>query len=113
MTRRKGTQVKNLAASVRARLLSRARAEGEDFNYLLTRYVLERVLYRLSVSPHRSSFLLKGAMLFTLWSQRPLLRLGKLDHHPSRIVRRALDRRRLLVDAALDVAQSSSTSGAG
>ena len=71
MTRRKGTQVKNLAASVRARLLSRARAEGEDFNYLLTRYVLERVLYRLSVSSHRSSFLLKGAMLFTLWSQRP------------------------------------------
>ena len=41
MTRRKGTQVKNLAASVRARLLSRARAEGEDFNYLLTRYVLD------------------------------------------------------------------------
>jgi hypothetical protein len=41
---------RNVAASVRARLLNKARAEKLDFNLLLTRYALERVLYRLSVS---------------------------------------------------------------
>jgi len=41
----------NRAASVRARLLNRARAERADFNLMLTRYSLERLLYRLSVSP--------------------------------------------------------------
>lgn len=55
------------AASVRQRLLNRARAEGEDFQALLTRYVLERFLYRLGQSPHRERFVVKGAMLFVLW----------------------------------------------
>jgi hypothetical protein len=41
----------NRAASVRARLLNRARAERTDFNLMLTRYSLERLLYRLSVLP--------------------------------------------------------------
>jgi hypothetical protein len=40
---------KNIGASVRARLLNRARAEKVDFNLMLTRYALERLLYRLSV----------------------------------------------------------------
>lgn len=40
---------KNLAASVQARLLTRAKARNEDFNLLLTRYALERILYRLSI----------------------------------------------------------------
>ena len=55
------------AASVRQRLLNRARAEGEDFQALLTRYVLERFLYRLGRSDHRERFVVKGAMLFVLW----------------------------------------------
>ena len=55
------------AASVRQRLLNRARAEGGDFQALLTRYVLERFLYRLGESPHRERFVVKGAMLFVLW----------------------------------------------
>ena len=55
---------RNPAASVRARLLNKARADGMDFQLLLTRYGLERLLYRLSISPERDNFLLKGALLF-------------------------------------------------
>src|SRR5262249_560046 len=36
-----------------------------------TRYGLERLLYRLSESPHRDVFVLKGALLFRLWSNQP------------------------------------------
>lgn len=57
---------RNLAASVRARLLNKARASGVDFNLLLTRYALERMLFRLSTSGLRGQFLLKGALLFDL-----------------------------------------------
>ena len=57
----------NQAASIRQRLLNRARAEGEDFQALLTRYVIERLLYCLGVSPHRDRFVVKGAVLFMLW----------------------------------------------
>ena len=56
---------KDLAASVRARLLNKAKAEQSDFNAVLVRYALERLLYRMSQSAHADSFLLKGAMLFT------------------------------------------------
>ena len=55
------------AASVRQRLLNRARADGDDFQVLLTRYVLERFLYRLGQSEHHDRFVVKGAMLFVLW----------------------------------------------
>jgi predicted nucleotidyltransferase component of viral defense system len=48
-------------------LLNRARVEHSDFQILLTRYALERLLYRLSVSSYREQFILKGAMLFTTW----------------------------------------------
>ena len=58
---------RNPAASVRARLLNKARDQGVDFQLLLTRYGLERLLYRLSVSRERDNFLLKGALLFDLW----------------------------------------------
>ena len=58
---------RNLAASVRARLKRHADATKQDFNLTLTHYGLERLLYRLSISEHASNFLLKGALLFTLW----------------------------------------------
>jgi hypothetical protein len=57
----------DIAASVRARLLNIAKAEGSDFNQVLVRYTLERLLYRLSQSVHADRFVLKGALLFTLW----------------------------------------------
>lgn len=59
--------ISNIAASVRQRLLNLAREQNEDFGLLLTRYALERLLYRISQSEHRESFILKGALLFDLW----------------------------------------------
>lgn len=67
---------RNLAASIRQRLLDRARARGEDLQLLLDRYAVERLLYRLSISEARDEFLLKGALLFTLWFNAP--------HRPTR-----------------------------
>ena len=60
-----------LAASVRARLLNIAKTEGSDFNQVLVRFALERILYRLTRSPHADRFVLKGALLFTLWYDMP------------------------------------------
>jgi len=57
----------NIAASVNQRLLNLARAEGRAYDVVLVRYALERLLYRLSISEHRGSFILKGGMLVTLW----------------------------------------------
>jgi len=59
------------AASVRARLLNVAKATGADFNLVLVRFALERLLYRLSTSAHADRFVLKGALLFTLWYDLP------------------------------------------
>ncbi len=81
------TVPKNLAASVKARLLALAERRDESFNLLLVRFGVERLLYRLSQSRHADRFLLKGAMLFALWDEkapRPtqdvdLLALGPAD----------------------------------
>lgn len=61
----------NAAASIRARLLNIAKAQGVDFNQMLVRFALERILYRLTQSEHADRFLLKGALLFTLWYDMP------------------------------------------
>lgn len=61
----------DLGASVTARLLNRARASGDDYQILLGAYCFERFLYRLGVSSLRDRFVLKGAMLFRLWSEQP------------------------------------------
>jgi hypothetical protein len=66
----------NRAASIHARLLERAQRDGIDFNLMLARYALERWLYRLSISPARGEFMLKGALLFDLWFDLP--------HRPTR-----------------------------
>lgn len=65
MTIKKG---KNTAESVRARLLALAQSKGEDYQRVLSRYAIERFLYRLGQSPYRDKFVLKGATLFTLWT---------------------------------------------
>jgi hypothetical protein len=60
---------RNLPASVRQRLLTLGRDRQEPFHSTLVRYAIERLLYRLSVSPYADRFLLKGAMLFAIWSE--------------------------------------------
>jgi hypothetical protein len=71
--------VKNIGASVRARIHNRAKAENVNTQFLLTRYALERMLYRLAISEHRDSFLLKGALLFDLWYDVPLRPTRDID----------------------------------
>lgn len=68
--------VKNVGASVRARLLNLSKERNQPFELLLTRYTLERLLYRLSKSKHREKFVLKGAMLMRHWLDDP--------HRPTR-----------------------------
>lgn len=81
---------RNMATSVRQRLMNKARQQKEDFGIVLIRYGLERLLYRLSQSRHREQFVLKGAMLFQLWSGQPhrptrdLDLLGRGDPAPDR-----------------------------
>lgn len=67
---------RDIGASVRTRLMNLARERGQAFDLLLTRYALERLLYRLSISEHRNRFVLKGAMLVTTWFNDP--------HRPTR-----------------------------
>ena len=59
---------RNVAASVRQRLLNHATTAKVDPNLVLIWYALERLLYRLSVSKHRDQFILKGALLFRIWA---------------------------------------------
>ena len=78
--------LKNLPASVKARLKTLAGKRGEEFNLLLTRYGIERLLYRLSQSQYADKFLLKGAMLFAVWdikTHRPTQDLDLLGFGPT------------------------------
>jgi Nucleotidyl transferase AbiEii toxin, Type IV TA system len=61
--------VTNIAASIRQRLANRARERKEDFGLLLTKYALERLLFRIGQSEYRQIFVLKGALLFELWTE--------------------------------------------
>ena len=77
----------NLPASVRQRLLNLANERRQDFGMLLTNYALERFLYRLSVSQHHDSFVLKGALLLQLWTSeayRPTRDLDLLGEGPAK-----------------------------
>jgi predicted nucleotidyltransferase component of viral defense system len=58
---------KNIAASMRSKLLDRARERKEDFQFMLGRWMAERFLYRLGKSDQREVFVLKGATLFLIW----------------------------------------------
>jgi len=62
--------LKNLPASVRQKLANLARERNVDFGLILVKYGLERILFRLSRSRHRDDFILKGALLFELWTEQ-------------------------------------------
>ena len=68
-----------IAQSVRDRLLAVAKDRDEAFELVLTRYALERFLFRLSKSQHREELVLKGAMLFQVWSEIPHRATRDLD----------------------------------
>lgn len=84
----------NTSRSVHQRLLNIRDATGEQFNHLLMRYGLERLLYRLQAAGHSDTFVLKGATLFVLWHDVPgrptrdidLLGLGDLNHERLRAI---------------------------
>lgn len=63
--------IRNMGASVRGRLLNLSRETGQNYNLLLTRYALERLLYRMTQTSHKDRFVLKGAMLITTWFDDP------------------------------------------
>lgn len=78
--------IKNIAASVHQRLLSKARDSNRPFSALLQHFAIERFIYRISRSPLASRFVLKGALLFSVWGgpgSRPTMDidlLGKIDN---------------------------------
>ena len=71
--------IKNLGASVRARLLQISKEKGQNFDLILTRYAIERLLYRLAQSRHADRFVLKGAMLLMTWFDEPFRGTRDLD----------------------------------
>ncbi|MBK9072509.1 MAG: nucleotidyl transferase AbiEii/AbiGii toxin family protein [Myxococcales bacterium] len=87
------TIAKNIEASVRQRLLNLSKERGEDFGLVLSRFAIERLLFRIATSPHKGKFILKGATLFTVWSGTPhratrdLDLLGFGDNSPDELTR--------------------------
>jgi predicted nucleotidyltransferase component of viral defense system len=79
--------IKNAASSVHQRLLNKAKESSRPFNELLQHFGIERFMYRLSKSPHADRFILKGALMFSVWSKarsRPTMDidlLGRIDNN--------------------------------
>ncbi|GAN62689.1 hypothetical protein AA0313_2916 [Acetobacter indonesiensis NRIC 0313] len=71
--------VKNPAASIRAKLLAHARQHNDDFQRVLTRYAIERLLFRLSQTEAAERYVIKGAMLFVTWPTHVFRPTGDLD----------------------------------
>lgn len=84
--------IKNTAASVHQLLLNKAKESSRPFNEFLQRFAIERFIYRLSMSPHADRFILKGALMFSVWigpgsrSTMDIDLLGRIDNSPEVIV---------------------------
>ena len=72
-------EIRNIGASVRARLQNLSRETDQSFELILPRYALERLLYRLGTSAYAERFVLKGAMLLTSWFEDPYRATRDLD----------------------------------
>ena len=59
--------IKNIQASIRARLQNKAKETNRPFLEILQYYGMERFLYRFSRSKYTDKFILKGALMFTVW----------------------------------------------
>lgn len=90
MSRKK---IKNIAASIRQRILNKAKQANRPFNEMLRYYAIERFLYRISKSSHSENFTLKGALMFTVWGQSNVRStmdidlLGNMNNDPEKIVK--------------------------
>src|SRR3546814_18845279 len=87
---------KNVGESVKTRLSKLARERGVDAQALQRRYVLERLLYRLSVSRHADSFCLKGGLLVAVWNEGDVFRPTNdidLTGHQQGDIKRSEERR--------------------
>jgi predicted nucleotidyltransferase component of viral defense system len=86
-------QYKNIGASIRQRLLTNARETDRPFSELLQYFAMERFLYRLSKSRHADNFILKGALMLTVWEAlltRPTLDidfLGRIENSVETLVK--------------------------
>lgn len=89
--------IKNVAASVRQKLLNKAKAENRPFNELLQYYMMERFLYRLANSPYADNFILKGGLMLRVWNApeiRPTMdidMLGKIENRTEIIIKTIQD----------------------
>lgn len=72
-------EIKNIAHSIRAKLLRISKQEGRRHEWTLLRYCQERLLYRLSISPHRDRFILKGGLLLLAHRMTPLRPTRDMD----------------------------------
>ena len=86
-----GWNVSDMAASVHQRLLNKARATGRPFQELLQHFAIERFLYRLSRTSHRDRFVLKGALMLSVWGgpawrpTRDIDLLGSIENVPDAV----------------------------
>ena len=81
------TTPRNVPASVRQRLLNRARRDRRPFSELLQYFAMERFLYRLSRSVHAERFILKGALMLHVWHSptiRPTMDIDLLGRTSNR-----------------------------
>ena len=80
-------KTKNVPASVHQRLLNKAREKSCPFDEILQHFAIERFIYRLSKSPQADRFVLKGALMFSVWTgsmSRPTMDidlLGKIENN--------------------------------
>ena len=70
---------RDAGASVRQRLLDHAKRHGDDYLRVLTRYAIERLLFRLGQAAAAERYVLKGAMLFLTWPEHAYRPTGDLD----------------------------------
>lgn len=88
---------RNIPASIRQRLLNRAKKDQRPFNELLQYFAIERFLYRLSKSSHAARFILKGALMLRVWHSpelRPTMdidMLGKTSNKEADIIAQIQD----------------------
>jgi len=91
------TPLKNIAASVRQRLLNKSRSDVRPFQEIAQYYAMERFLYRLSLSRHSHRYILKGALMLRIWESpqiRPTMdidMLGRTSNKLSDVVSDVID----------------------